>query len=99
MAEKIELKRTPMPGVAQTQTQRYGLLGAALLKRQTEFTDLYAERYLTAREAAGALQISIPTLRRFAHQGMLPHVRLGGARGWMRFKASTIRNFLEKGTV
>lgn len=85
-----------MPGIAQTQGQRHSLLGQSLLRRQNEFVDIFAERWLSAREAAAALQVNICTLRRYAKSGVLPAVRFG-PRGWMRIKASAIKKFLEKG--
>jgi hypothetical protein len=100
MSESPKLKRPSLFNDAATsQRERYGLLGASLLKRESAFADIFTERWLSAREATSALGINICTLRKYAQDGRLPCVRLGGPRGWMRFRASVVRDFLEKGNI
>jgi excisionase family DNA binding protein len=93
----IELKRTPILGVPKTQGQRYSLLGAQLIRQQTEIAKLYAERLLSVREAAQALGgVTAATVRRYAHTGTLRSVRVGRL-GWIRIPVSAVRELLEKG--
>lgn len=87
-----------MPGFAKTSTERYTLTGAALLRQQQQQLDLYRERLLTIREVALALGVTVPTVRKFTRNGVLPRIRYG-VRGWMKIPASAVRDLLQKGVT
>ena len=77
---------------------RYSLMKSALLKRESGYGDVFVEKMYGVRETAGALNISTDTVRRLAKSGALPHVRFT-PKGYMRFKGSTIKSFLERGVT
>lgn len=55
------------------------------------------EDLLTTSEAAALLQVHIDTVRRWANQGVLRPVRMGG--GWRRFRRGDLDAFLKSRTA
>jgi excisionase family DNA binding protein len=92
--ETVHLKRAPAPpGVAVTQTGRFGFLGQALLQNQQRNLAMFNERPLSLREAATALNVGHHTLRNWVHQGLIHAIRIG-SKGHFKFKPSEIRRVL-----
>ena len=54
-----------------------------------------ADEWLTVKEASAYLKVSIPTLRKYIRNGILPHYRQGRI---VRLRSSDINDFLHPGT-
>jgi len=95
--ETINPKRTPLPG-PRTLSARYTLLGAQLLRQQTEVAKLYSERLLSVREAAEALSVTPATIRAYAKASVLRSIRIGKV-GWIKIPFSSVRALLDIGVT
>ena len=73
------------------------MFARAILRRESAAAGLFAERWLTVGECADALCLSLPTVRKLVKMGKLLGSRFGNERGWLRIRASSVANFLEKG--
>jgi excisionase family DNA binding protein len=65
------------------------------LKHNNEVT---FDKLLDSTEVAGILQVSLPTLQRWARRGWIPAIKMPGGRGRLRFAAADIQNFIRRRT-
>lgn len=95
--DQITLKRAPLPSaLAVGQDARFGLLGAAMLRNQETNLALFAERPLSLRESAVALNVSMQTLRRWIKLKLVNALKVGRY-GHYKIRPAEIRRVLEGG--
>jgi excisionase family DNA binding protein len=56
------------------------------------------DQLLDSTEVAHILQVSLPTLQRWARRGWIPAIKMPGGRGRLRFEASEIQAFIRRRT-
>lgn len=97
--DQILLKKAPAPpGLAVTQTGRFGLLGQAMLRNQQNALELFGARPLNLRESAVALGVTMNTLRKWIHGGHVQAIRIGKA-GHFRIRPQEISRVLAEGVT
>jgi hypothetical protein len=95
--DQLTVKKAPAPpGVAVSQTARFGLLGQAMLRNQQNALELFGARPLNLRESAMALGIAMTTLRIWIKKGHVQAIRIGPL-GHFRIRPEEIRRVLTQG--
>ena len=58
--------------------------------------ELSKEQLLTPQQLSEWLQIKLSTIYKWTHSGYIPFIRLGGARGSLRFSRPVVEQWLKR---